>query len=64
MWRFLMDACSIESWFRGLVLVVSEVSVWRYGAECEKRGWVSQSNISRRVAGSWFISSVWYFWFI
>ena len=34
------------------MLVVSEVSVWRYGAECEKRGWVSQSNISRRVPGA------------
>jgi hypothetical protein len=36
------------------VLVVSEVCVSRYGAECEKRGWVFQSNISRvwRGAGS------------
>ena len=52
------------------MLAVSEVRVWRYGAECEKRGWVLQSNISRRVAVSWriwslwFISSVWFFWFI
>ena len=48
------------------MLVVLEVCVWRYGAECEKRGQVLQSYISRRVAGIWFIrflrsvSCVWF----